>query len=84
MNCEEQLADVVRYLERHGVAKPIRHVELAQGGDEGAVLLACAGEYQAGLIVTGGYGRTRLSEWIFGGVTRHLLRHSPVPCLFSN
>lgn len=29
----------------------------------------------ADLIVAGGYGHTRLGEWIFGGVTRDLLRH---------
>ncbi len=84
LDVEDQIADVARYLDRHGIAKAVRHVEPAQGRDEGDLLLACAREYQAGLIVTGGYGRTRLSEWIFGGVTRHLLRHSAIPCLFSN
>lgn len=29
----------------------------------------------ADLIVAGGYSHTRLGEWIFGGVTRDLLRH---------
>ena len=28
----------------------------------------------ADLIVAGGYGHTRLGEWVFGGVTRDLLR----------
>jgi nucleotide-binding universal stress UspA family protein len=41
-------------------------------------------EHRVNLIVAGAYGRTRLSEWIFGGVTRSLLLNSPVPCLFSN
>ena len=28
----------------------------------------------AGLLVMGGYGRTRLSELVLGGVTRHVLQ----------
>jgi nucleotide-binding universal stress UspA family protein len=36
------------------------------------------------LIVAGAYGHTRLGEWIFGGVTRALLRESPICCLFSH
>jgi len=36
------------------------------------------------LIVAGAYGRSRLSEWIFGGVTRTLLTASKVPMLFAN
>jgi nucleotide-binding universal stress UspA family protein len=38
----------------------------------------------ADLIICGAYGHTRLDEWIFGGVTRHLLNRSPVPCLLSH
>src|SRR6516162_5692154 len=48
------------------------------------VLLDLARQHRVNLIVAGAYGRTRLSEWIFGGVTRHLLLNSPVPCLLSN
>ena len=36
------------------------------------------------LIVAGGYGHTRLGEWIFGGVTHDLLTRSPVCCLLSH
>src|SRR5215472_13328281 len=32
----------------------------------------------------GGYGHSRLGEWIFGGVTRELLAASPVCCLLSH
>ncbi len=38
----------------------------------------------AGAIAGGAYGRTRLSEWTVGAVTRHLLTTNAVPCLFSN
>jgi nucleotide-binding universal stress UspA family protein len=38
----------------------------------------------ADLIVMGCYGHARLREMVFGGATRHLLRHMPVPVLFSH
>ena len=43
-----------------------------------------AKEQGADLIVTGGYGHSRLGEFIFGGVTRELLMTSPICCLFSH
>ena len=39
----------------------------------GAALLAKARELRADLLVMGGYGRSRLSELVFGGVTRTVL-----------
>jgi nucleotide-binding universal stress UspA family protein len=36
------------------------------------------------LIIAGGYGHTRLGEWIFGGVTHDLLTNSSVCCLLSH
>ena len=38
----------------------------------------------ADLIVTGGYGHSRMREWIFGGVTRDLLARMPVCCLLAH
>jgi nucleotide-binding universal stress UspA family protein len=32
----------------------------------------------------GGYGRTRLSELVLGGVTRHVLADSQLPILISH
>lgn len=38
----------------------------------------------ADLIVMGGYGRPRLSELVFGGVTREMLHTAKVPVLMSH
>jgi nucleotide-binding universal stress UspA family protein len=38
----------------------------------------------ADLIVAGAYGRSRLGEWMFGGVTHKLLAKSQLCCLFSH
>ena len=70
-------------LERHGV---VVQTLQAAGPDEaaGAVLLAQAAAHGADLLVIGSYGRTRLREFLFGGVTRHLLREATVPVLFGS
>jgi nucleotide-binding universal stress UspA family protein len=36
------------------------------------------------LIVTGGYGHSRLGEWIFGGMTSGLLQEAPVCLMMSH
>jgi len=82
-DADAQLADVSNYLERHDVHVAQQIATLASE-DEQLLLLDLARQHRVNLIVAGAYGRTRLSEWIFGGVTRHLLLNSPVPCLLSN
>jgi len=47
-------------------------------------ILSHATDLGAGMIVMGGYGHSKLSEQIFGGVTRDMLRGSPVPILMSH
>ena len=80
---DAHIADATKYLERHHVTVG-QQIASVSREEEGDILLQLAKQHDVGLIVAGAYGRTRLSEWIFGGVTRHLLLSSPVPCLFSN
>lgn len=72
--------DLVRYLEWRGIACKRRAVT-AEGEPVGAALLDAATAVGADLVVMGGYGRTRLSELVLGGVTRHVLAHSRLPIL---
>jgi nucleotide-binding universal stress UspA family protein len=44
-----------------------------EGEPVGAALLRIVSEIGADLLVMGGYGRTRFSELVLGGVTRHVL-----------
>ncbi len=80
---DAQVADVVGYLARHDV-KVDRQIATVAEEEEGDILLQLAEDNRTDLLVAGAYGHSRLSEWIFGGVTRHLLCNSTVPCLFSN
>lgn len=71
------------FLARHAlrVDKVPLHIDDESSGAE---LLRIAGEEGAGLLVMGAYGRTRFSEWILGGVTRHVLEYSPIPLLMRH
>jgi nucleotide-binding universal stress UspA family protein len=66
------VADVAGWLSRHGIVAQAR-AELA-AGDTGKQLEAITVEFGADLIVAGAYGNSRFSEWVFGGVTSHLLK----------
>ncbi len=83
LEMREQVEDVGNYLQRHGVTIGAK-VAMPTREADAPVLLRLADERKADLIVAGAYGRSRLSEWIFGGVTRSLLTRSKVPILFAN
>jgi len=79
----ESVADVVRFLMKHGVTARSEVVEV--GNLQIADALAqLAFEGGANLVVAGGYGHCRLREWAFGGVTRSLLREDGLHRFFSN
>ena len=80
---DAQIADLVRYLAHHKVSVT-QQIANVSNENEGIILLQLAEEHRVDLIVAGAYGRTRLGEWIFGGVTRDLLLNSRICCLFSN
>ncbi len=80
---KKTLADVHQYLARHRVAVVEENWRRAKG-PAAAEILRVVQDEKADLIVAGGYGRTRLGEWIFGGVTHELLARSPVCCLLSH
>ena len=75
--------ELVQYLESRGTACTRREVA-SEGEPVGAALLEAAAAAGADLLVMGGYGRTRLSELVLGGVTRHVLAHSRLPILISH
>jgi nucleotide-binding universal stress UspA family protein len=77
------LSDVAQYLRRHRVVVP-REIWRRARGPVGAELLHLVRDEGADLIVAGGYGHSRLGEWIFGGVTHELLTSTPVCCVLSH
>ncbi len=75
------LAEVVAWLEGHGVAAAAVAEPLS--GSAAAQLEAAAAARGAGLLVIGAYGHNRLREWVLGGMTRDALRH-PARCSFMS
>ena len=75
--------DVVAFLSRHGV-KARAELGGKAGQPVGDRLVAMAEQIGADLIVSGGYGHSRLREWAFGGVTRSLLGHGTINRLMSS
>ena len=79
---EEPGADIARHLARHGVHVEVRR--LSSGGEEvGHLLLSQAAAFGADLVVMGAYGHSYVSEWMFGSVTRTVLREAGLPVLMS-
>ncbi len=76
-------ADIALHLARHGVRAYAHYVPAGPNGVT-ATLLDEARYGGAELIVLGGYGHSRLSEWMLGGVSRDILEKSKLPMLFSH
>lgn len=72
-----------RRLERHGCQVEVI-VERSEDASAGQVLLDQIKVLGADLVVMGLYGRSRLQEMVLGGVSRDVLRGSPVPLLVSH
>ncbi|WP_439671847.1 Nucleotide-binding universal stress protein, UspA family [Cupriavidus necator] len=68
------------WLLSHGIRASL----LVGEGDPDHVLPQLAAKVQAGLLVAGGYGRSRLRELVLGGTTRALLRQSGLPVFMSH
>jgi nucleotide-binding universal stress UspA family protein len=75
--------DPREWLARNGVSATTHALE-AEPGVEGEALLDAAKEIKADMLVMGAYGHSRLSEWIFGGATRHALQHAAIPLLMRH
>lgn len=71
------------YLARHGISSEMFEIEADEKGVAHSLLNAASAR-NVGLIVMGAYGRTRLTEWIFGGVTRAMLSEVRVPLLLKH
>jgi nucleotide-binding universal stress UspA family protein len=80
---EQHVRDVAGYLTRHGIKIIAERIRPSDASVTDA-LLRLVHDENIDLLVAGAYGHSRLGEWAFGGVTRELLAHSPVCCLFSH
>ncbi len=75
--------DIARHLARHDVDVDVKHVP-GSGGTTAALLMDEARYFGADLIVMGGYGHSRVREWILGGATRDMLQSTRIPVLMAH
>ncbi|MDR3516141.1 MAG: TetR/AcrR family transcriptional regulator C-terminal domain-containing protein [Azospirillaceae bacterium] len=75
-------ADIALYLAHHDVQAQVQQTT-ANGYPIADTILAQVAAQNSDLLVIGAYSHSRSSEIIFGGVTRSLLAHAPVPILLS-
>jgi nucleotide-binding universal stress UspA family protein len=76
-------ADIAAHLARHDLEVELRNVP--SGGRPASTALFEVGlAEKADLIVMGGYGRSRMSEFVFGGVTRDMMLNADIPVLMSH
>jgi nucleotide-binding universal stress UspA family protein len=76
-------ADLGQHLARHGIKTTVKRIT-APDIDVQSAILSHAADSSADLIVMGGYGHSRLREFVLGGVTRGLLESMTVPVLMSH
>jgi nucleotide-binding universal stress UspA family protein len=77
-----RVVDVATWLQQYNIAASAIAVPCT--GDVGGYLDAIAEENGADIIVAGAYGHSRLREWAFGGVTRHLLQQGSTCALLMH
>lgn len=75
--------DLGQHLARHGLKVDVKRMT-APDIDVAATILSYAADTGTDLIVMGGYGHSRLREFVLGGVTRGILESMTVPVLMSH
>jgi nucleotide-binding universal stress UspA family protein len=80
MNPGMRLAD---YLAHRGVAASVARIE-GRGRPIADILQEAARDRGAGLLVMGGFGHSRLRDFVLGGATSGVLRNPRLPILLSH
>jgi nucleotide-binding universal stress UspA family protein len=76
-------ADIARHLARHDLNVDLKRI-VSKETDVANTILSYAADVSADFIVMGGYGHSRLREFILGGVTRELLSSMTIPTLMAH
>jgi nucleotide-binding universal stress UspA family protein len=76
-------ADLGQHLARHGLKIEVKRIT-SPDIDVPSTILSHAADSSADMIVMGGYGHSRLREFVLGGATRGMLEAMTVPVLMSH
>src|ERR1700719_1741057 len=80
---EMPAADMAQHLARHGLKVTIERVSRGDVDVAGSILNYAA-DRSVDFVVMGGYGHSRLREFVLGGATRGILAAMTVPVLMSH
>jgi nucleotide-binding universal stress UspA family protein len=80
---EGPAADIGQHLSRHGLNAEVKQM-MAGEIDVTNAILNRAADTSADFMVMGGYGHSRLREYVLGGATRGMLAAMTLPTLMSN
>ena len=75
--------DLGQHLARHGLKVDVKRIT-SPDIDVASTILSHAADSGADMIVMGGYGHSRLREFVLGGVTKTILETMTVPVLMSH
>ena len=75
----ELLDEARSYLEAYDIAVDCSRRE----GDPSEVIVDCAAECEADLLVMGAYGHTKVRELVIGSTTAYAMNHAPCPLLLT-
>jgi len=76
-------ADIAHHLARYGVKIEVDSIVTVET-DVASTILSHAADISADFLVMGGYGHSRLREFVLGGVTRGILGSMTLPTLMSH
>ena len=76
-------ADIAHHLARHGMKVEVDSI-VTIDTDVASTILSHAADISADVLVMGGYGHSRLREFVLGGVTRGILGSLTFPTLMSH
>jgi len=76
-------ADLGQHLARHALKVDVKRIT-SPDIDVASTILSYAADSSADMIVMGGYGHSRLREFVLGGATRGILQAMTVPVLMSH
>lgn len=79
---DSDMLDVTSALARHGHKVDLRHLDQA-GQAIADVLLQCAFEEGADIVVTGAFGHSNAYDFVVGATSKALLRDAKLPVLLS-
>ena len=76
-------ASIAEHLARHGLKIELKSIT-DKANDVASTILNHVADSCADFVVMGGYGHSRLREFVLGGATRGMLRSMTVPTLMAH